>query len=102
MKKGFHSVVLLVVIAGPAIPFPQTPVAAQQFAGGSGTAEDPHQIADWYHLDNVRYHLGDHLVLLNGLDSSTTGSRGHPGGSTHLRSGIVSGGRSQQSEQEFK
>jgi len=24
------------------------------FSGGNGTAEDPYQIADWYHLDNVR------------------------------------------------
>jgi len=43
------------------------------FAGGSGTEEDPYQIADWYHLHNVRYYLDAHFILTNDLDSTTPG-----------------------------
>jgi hypothetical protein len=44
-----------------------------QFAGGNGTAEDPYQIADWYHLDNVRNYLGMHFIVINDLDSNSIG-----------------------------
>ena len=43
------------------------------FAGGSGTAEDPYQIADWRHLDNVRNYLDAHFILVNDLDSNSAG-----------------------------
>jgi hypothetical protein len=43
------------------------------FAGGSGTAEDPYQIADWRHLDNVRNYLNYHFIVINDLDSSSVG-----------------------------
>ena len=43
------------------------------FAGGSGTEGDPYRIADWRQLDNVRNHLDGHFVLVNDLDSTTTG-----------------------------
>ena len=43
------------------------------FAGGNGTAEDPYQIADWRHFDNVRNYLNDNFILINTLDSATTG-----------------------------
>jgi hypothetical protein len=43
------------------------------FAGGNGTAEDPYQIADWYHLDNVRNYLSSHFILTNDLDSDSIG-----------------------------
>jgi hypothetical protein len=43
------------------------------FAGGSGTAEDPYQIADWRHLDNVRNYLDCHFIVINDLDSSSVG-----------------------------
>jgi hypothetical protein len=43
------------------------------FAGGSGTAGDPYQIANWYHLHNVRHYLDDHFILIDNLYFSTTG-----------------------------
>ena len=43
------------------------------FAGGSGTAVDPYQIADWYHLDNVRNYLNHHFIVINDLDSNSAG-----------------------------
>ncbi|MBE0431629.1 MAG: hypothetical protein IBX67_07360 [Dehalococcoidia bacterium] len=44
-----------------------------EFMGGSGTAADPYQVGDWYHLDNIRYHLDAHFVLVNDLDAATAG-----------------------------
>jgi len=43
------------------------------FAGGNGTAEDPYQIADWYHLDNVRNYLSSFFTVINDLDSGSIG-----------------------------
>jgi hypothetical protein len=43
------------------------------FSGGSGTAEDPYQIADWYRLDDVRNYLSSHFILINDLDSDSIG-----------------------------
>ncbi|MEA1872014.1 MAG: GLUG motif-containing protein [Chloroflexota bacterium] len=43
------------------------------FAGGSGTAVDPYQIADWRHLDNVRNYLNHHFIVINDLDSNSAG-----------------------------
>jgi len=43
------------------------------FAGGNGTAEDPYQIADWWHLDNVRNYLSSHFIVINDLDSNSVG-----------------------------
>ena len=43
------------------------------FAGGSGTAGDPYQIANWFHLHNVRDYLDDHFILVNALGSTTAG-----------------------------
>lgn len=43
------------------------------FAGGSGTALDPYQIANWTHLDNVRNNLDKHFVLTADLDRGTAG-----------------------------
>jgi len=43
------------------------------FAGGSGTVEDPYQIADWRHLDNVRNYLSSHFIVINDLDLSSIG-----------------------------
>ena len=44
-----------------------------QFAGGRGTAEDPYQIADWYHLDNLRNYLSSYFIVINDLDSDSIG-----------------------------
>jgi len=43
------------------------------FAGGNGTAENPYQIADWYHLDNVRNYLSSYFIVINDLDSNSIG-----------------------------
>ena len=43
------------------------------FAGGNGTAENPYQIADWYHLDNVRNYLSMHFIVINDLDYNSIG-----------------------------
>ena len=43
------------------------------FAGGSGTAEDPYQMADWRHLDNLRNYLSSYFILINDLDLSSIG-----------------------------
>jgi len=43
------------------------------FAGGNGTAEYPYQIADWWHLDNVRNYLSSHFIVISDLDSNSIG-----------------------------
>jgi len=43
------------------------------FAGDSGTEEDPHQIADWHHVDDVRYYPYAHFILTNDIDATTAG-----------------------------
>jgi len=43
------------------------------FAGGSGTAGNPYQIADWYQLHNIRNYLDSSFILVNNLDSTTAG-----------------------------
>ena len=43
------------------------------FAGGSGTAEDPYQLADWYHLDNLRNFLSSYFILTDDLDFGSIG-----------------------------
>jgi hypothetical protein len=43
------------------------------FAGGNGTAGNPYQIADWWHLDNVRNYLSMHFIVINDLDSNSIG-----------------------------
>src|SRR4030042_1235854 len=59
------------------------------FAGGNGTAEDPYQIADWWHLDNVRNYLSSHFIVIKNLDSSSIGY-------TELASPTASGERGWQ------
>ncbi len=44
-----------------------------EFAGGSGTEQDPYKIADWYHLDSVRNHLDANFLLINNLDKTSMG-----------------------------
>jgi len=59
------------------------------FAGGSGTAVDPYQIADWHHLDNVRNYLNHHFIVINDLDSNSAGY-------TELASATVNEGKGWQ------
>jgi hypothetical protein len=43
------------------------------FAGGNGTAEDPYQIVNWRHLDNVRNYLSSYFIVINDLNSNSIG-----------------------------
>lgn len=44
-----------------------TKETTQEFAGGSGTAEDPYLISTPEHLDNVRHYLAAHFKLINDI-----------------------------------
>jgi len=59
------------------------------FTGGNGTAEDPYQIADWYHLDNVRNYLSSYFIVIDDLDSNSIGY-------TELASTTAHGGKGWQ------
>jgi len=43
------------------------------FAGGNGTEENPYQIANWYHLHNIRDYLNNDFILINDLKPTTAG-----------------------------
>ena len=43
------------------------------YADGNGTVDNPYQIADWVHLDNVRETLDANFTLVNDLDTGATG-----------------------------
>ena len=43
------------------------------FAGGTGSAEQPHEIADWYQLDSVRCFPEGHYRLIEELTAQTAG-----------------------------
>ncbi|MBQ6810477.1 MAG: hypothetical protein IJO94_03630, partial [Firmicutes bacterium] len=43
--------------------FSITPAADAEFAGGSGTEDNPYLIADKYQLNNVRNHLDAHFKM---------------------------------------
>ena len=45
-----------------------------EFAGGSGSEEDPYIISSVYHLNNVRNHLDQHFKLIADLDLSIYGT----------------------------
>jgi hypothetical protein len=53
------------------VQFPLIKVSANtasEFAGGSGTEEDPYLIATKYHLDNVRNHTDAHFKMIANID----------------------------------
>jgi len=47
-----------------------------EFHGGTGTAEDPYQIADWHQLDYIRNYLDSYFVLVGNLGQITPGYEG--------------------------
>jgi len=49
------------------------PPVPPAFAGGTGSASDPYQVADWCHLDNVRTDPGADYTLANDLTTSERG-----------------------------
>ena len=48
------------------------PAAAEDFAGGDGSEENPWQISEPEHLDNIRNHMGDHFELIDDIDLTGT------------------------------
>jgi hypothetical protein len=44
-----------------------------EFHGGTGTAEDPYQIADWHQLDFVRNYLDSYFLLVGNIGRTTPG-----------------------------
>ena len=46
---------------------------SDRFAGGSGTEDDPYEIKNWTHLNNVRENLTEHFILESDLDDRTDG-----------------------------
>jgi hypothetical protein len=69
LSKGLLAALLIVL--GLLVPI--APAFGSSFAGGDGSAGNPFQITNWHHLNNVRNHLGSHFILMNNLDSGTTG-----------------------------
>ncbi|MBQ3498009.1 MAG: hypothetical protein IJA87_02660 [Clostridia bacterium] len=69
MKKllsAFLAVCLLfsVVAVGMSVSAEENTIA---FAGGNGTAENPYKISTTAHLNNVRYYLDSHFILINDI-----------------------------------
>lgn len=60
MKKSLLVVLAIIILSSNSI--------IAQFAGGSGTIEDPYQISNATELDSVRNHLEDHFILINDID----------------------------------
>jgi len=79
LAKGGTVVILMLLIIsvgvvgliGPGMT--ETVEADEDFAGGSGTEDDPYQIENWHHLDNIRNNMESHFVLENDLDENTEG-----------------------------
>ena len=75
MKSLKRLLALLLVLAMVTAHVPSMAVHAgatesdtQEFAGGSGTAEDPYLISTKYHLDNVRNYLSSSFKLINDIE----------------------------------
>ncbi|WP_255191374.1 GLUG motif-containing protein [Natronobeatus ordinarius] len=59
-------------LTGAVVGFSGT-VSADEFAGGSGTEQDPYQIETWGQLENVTSNMDDQFVLIDDLDEETAG-----------------------------
>lgn len=53
--------------------------APKEFAGGTGTAQNPYQITEPRHLDNVRKYSDKYYILKNDIDMTTYLSKDGPG-----------------------
>jgi hypothetical protein len=58
-----------------------------EFDGGTGTAEDPYQIADWHQLDYVRNYLDSYFILVGNLGRTTPGYAGLASATAHQGAG---------------
>ncbi len=72
MKQTLKSIVLLLIIALLFATIPSDFLTATattvEFAGGSGTQEDPYLIATKEHLNNVRNHLNAHHKMIADIE----------------------------------
>lgn len=59
----------------------------EEFAGGTGSPEDPFQIATIEHLDNVRNHLRANFVLVNDIVFTTDSTDGQTSASSQSLTG---------------
>jgi hypothetical protein len=66
---------------------------APLYAGGTGTASDPYQIATWTHLNNTRQHPGANFTLVADLNESTPGYDAVAGPGANNGSGFLPVGR---------
>ena len=75
--KGSRFIAMLLAVVMVFSTMPMTVLTANattesgnttEFAGGSGTAEDPYLISTKYHLDNVRNYLSSNFKLINDIE----------------------------------
>jgi hypothetical protein len=59
------------------------------YAGGTGTAANPYQIANWYHLNDTRHHLGANFTLVADLTELMPGYAAVAGQTANNGSGFV-------------
>lgn len=64
-RTGIFNRVIIVTVL---LFFSLVTMAHAQFAGGSGTAEDPYLVATADHLNNVRDHLNKHFLQTADID----------------------------------
>lgn len=65
MKKKLHHLILLVLMI---FLLSSMSYAQDEFAGGSGTEDDPYLIETIENLDNIRHHEGSHFKQISNLD----------------------------------
>ena len=65
MQSLLKNILLFTILQGTLL----TSTLHAQFAGGSGTREDPYQIASTSHLDQIRNHLNRHFVQVQSFDA---------------------------------
>ena len=65
MQSLLKNILLFTILQGTLL----TSTLHAQFAGGSGTRDDPYQIASTSHLDQIRNHLNRHFVQVQSFDA---------------------------------
>ncbi|MFD2531596.1 T9SS type A sorting domain-containing protein [Gracilimonas halophila] len=61
-----------IILLGLLITVFGTANSIAQFAGGSGTEEDPYQISTVEQLQEIKYYLSSNFILINDIDASIT------------------------------
>ena len=68
MKKRLISLILVLVMVIGLMPTVAFAANTTEFAGGSGTENDPYLIETKYHLDNVRNYLDAHFKMIADIE----------------------------------